>query len=66
MVVLIVVYTMGTVCDGGFVGSGCAVDRDGGVAVLLRWGSIVACSWISGCVGLSWTWTETGVGTEHF
>lgn len=55
MVVLVVVCTMGTVRDGSFVGHRCAVGRDGGVAVLLRWGSIVARSWIRGCVGLCWT-----------
>lgn len=52
MVALVVVSTVGTVRDGCFVGSKCGVSRNGGVALLLRWGSIAACRWIHGLVCL--------------
>lgn len=57
MVVLVVASTVGTVHDGCFVGnsSSRSMTRDGGVALWLRWGSIVACRWIHGWVGLHWT-----------
>lgn len=61
MVVLVVVCTMGNVRDGGFVGTGCAVGRSGGVVVMLRWGSSIACSWIGVCVGLCYTCEEESI-----
>lgn len=51
MVALVVVRTVGTVRNGRFAG-----NRDSGVALLLRWGSIVGCRWIHGGVCLWWTW----------
>lgn len=53
--VLIVVSTMGTVCNGCFAGNR-RMTRDGGVALLLRWSSIVASRSIHGWVRLCWTW----------
>lgn len=55
MVAVVVVSTVGTVRNGCFVGSRSAVGRDGGVALLLRWGSIAACRWMHGLVCLCWT-----------
>lgn len=55
MVVLVIVCTVGTVRDGGFTGNRSAMGRYCGVALLLRWGSIVASRWIHWCVGLCWT-----------
>lgn len=55
MAVLVVVSTVGTVRDGCFVWNRCSLAGDGGVALLLRWGSIVACRWIHVWVGLHWT-----------
>ncbi len=55
MVALVVVSTVGTVRNGCFVGSRSGVGRDGGVALLMRWGSIAACSRIHGLVCLCWT-----------
>ena len=57
MVALVVVSTVGTVHEGGFVGRG-GLGRDGGVALLLRWGSIAACRRMHGLVSLCWTWIE--------
>lgn len=55
MVVLVIVCTVGTVRDGGFTGNRGALGRYCRVALLLRWGSIVASRWIHRCVGLCWT-----------
>lgn len=55
MVALVVVSTVGTVCNGCFVGSRGGLGGDGGVALLLKWGSIAACRWIHGLVRLCWT-----------
>lgn len=55
MVALVVVSTVGTVRNGCFVGSRSGLGRDGGVALLLRWGTIAACRWIHGLVRLCWT-----------
>lgn len=52
MVILVVVGTVGTVRVGCFVGNRGSLAGDGGIALLLRWGSIVACRWIHGGVGL--------------
>lgn len=54
MVALVVVSTVGTVHGGGFDGRG-GLGRDGGVALLLRWGSIAACRRMHGLVCLCWT-----------
>lgn len=55
LVAVVVVSTVGTVRYGCFVGSRTGVGRDGGVALLLRWGSITACGWVHGLVCLCWT-----------
>lgn len=57
VVALVVVSTVGTVHEGGFGGGG-GLGRDGGVALLLRWGSIAACRRMHGLVRLCWTWIE--------
>lgn len=53
MVALVVGSTVGTVCNGRFVGS--ALGGDGGVALWMRWGSVASCRWIRGLVRLYWT-----------
>lgn len=55
LVAPIVVSTMCTVRGGRFVGNRSGEGRDGGVVLLLRWGSIAACRWMHGLVRLSWT-----------
>lgn len=55
MVVVVVVSTVGIVRDGCFVGSRSSMARNGGVALLLRLGSIVTCRWVHGRVRLHWT-----------
>lgn len=46
LLLMVALVVVGTVRDGCFVGSRSGVGRDGGVALLLRWGSIAACRWI--------------------
>lgn len=60
VVALVVVSTVGTVHDGCFVGERSGVGRDGGVALLLRWGSVAACRWMHGLVCLCWTVVVVG------
>lgn len=60
MVALVVVSTVGTVRNGRLAG-----NRDSGVALLLRWGSIVGCRWIHGGVCLGWTWEEREITLIH-
>lgn len=52
MVVLVVVSTVGTVRNGRFIRTSIGVGMGRGVALLLRWGSVVACRWIHGGVCL--------------
>lgn len=58
LVSLVVVSTVGTVRDGCFAGSRTGLDRDGGVALMLRWGPIAACRRVHGLVRLCWTLKE--------
>lgn len=60
MVVALVI--VGTVRNGCFVGS--RLCRDGGVALLMRWGSITAGRWVHGLVGLCRT-CRGGRGVKH-
>ncbi len=46
LLLMAALVVVGTVRDGCFVGSRRGVGRDGGVALLMRWGSIAACRWI--------------------
>lgn len=56
VVVVVALVIVGTVGDGCFVGS--RLCRDGGVALLMRWGSVAAWRRIHGLVGLCWTCSE--------
>lgn len=65
LLLTVVVVVVCTVRNGRFVGNRSRVGRDGGVALLLRWGSVVACRRIHGWVGLCWTSGERQVPLIH-
>lgn len=55
LLLLVAMAVISTVCKRGFVRSWSGLDRDGGVGLLLRWGSIAAGRWIHGLVRLGGT-----------
>lgn len=48
LLLLVVLVVVSSVSDWCFTGSRTGVAGDGGVALLLRWGSVVACRWVHG------------------
>lgn len=55
LLLMVAMVVISTVCKGCFVRSWSGLGRDGGVALLLRWGPIAACRWIHGLVRLGGT-----------